>query len=337
MQATILSEKVRFLSMPDVYGPGVRAVEARETSMSWVFLTPERVYKLKKPLKRPFLDFSTIARRRFYCREEFRLNRRLAADTYLGILPLRRDREGRYALGDQGTVVDWLVEMARLRDSDMLDHRIAAGDVAPREIEALADRLAEFYRSLPPSPASCERYLNRLSKERETNRSILLRPEFELGESTTDIIDAADRALARSVPEIAMRIASGWFLEGHGDLRPEHVWLGQPLQIIDCLEFSSAMRIVDPYDEVNYLGLECDVLGAGTLAGRLLDRLTFRLGHPPSGALLAAYGAYRALLRARLSISHLLDQPVRKPEKWRPLTLRYLEQARRELAGDHPL
>ena len=99
---TILSEKVRFLSDPRSYGAGTTSVEARETHMSWVFLTDDRAYKLKKPLRRRFLDFSTIGKRRFFCEEEVRLNRRLTAGVYLGVVPLCRSNSGAFALGYWG-------------------------------------------------------------------------------------------------------------------------------------------------------------------------------------------------------------------------------------------
>lgn len=328
---TTLQDKVRFLSAPDSYGPEVRSVQPRETHMSWVFLTPDRVYKLKKPLKRPLLDFSTIRRRRFFCQEELRLNRRLAADTYLRVLPLRRGGDGCYAFGDHGRIVDWLVEMRRLRDHDMLDRRIEAGSVDPSEIASLADLLAAFYNSQPACRVEGQLFLKHLSNEQAINRAILLQPEFDLGPSTKDIAAATDRALARAMPEIEARVGFGRIVEGHGDLRPEHVWLGDPLQIIDCLEFNRSMRMLDPYDEVNYLGMECEILGAAWIREHLMAGVTRHCGHPPSDNLLAAYGAFRALLRARISIVHLLEKPIRKPEKWRPLTLRYLNQARREL------
>lgn len=331
MNVTILQDKVRFLSVPESYGPGFCTVQPRETHMSWVFLTPDRVYKLKKPLKRPFLDFSTIGKRRFFCQEELRLNRRLAANTYLRVLPLRRGSDGCYTLGDHGRIVDWLVEMTRLRDHDMLDRRIETGCVDLSEMASLADRLARFYSSQPACRADGQLYLKHLSDEQSINRAILLQPDFDLGPFAREIVATIDRALADAMPEIEARVGFGRIVEGHGDLRPEHVWLGNPLQIIDCLEFNRAMRILDPYDEVNYLGIECELFGAAWIREHLIASLTRHCGHPPSNALLAVYGAFRALLRARLSIVHLLEKPVRKPEKWRPLTLRYLDQARREL------
>lgn len=122
-----LAEKVRFLSDPAGYDDEPRRVEARETHMSWVFLTDTRVYKLKKPVRLSFLDFGTIARRRFFCEEELRLNRRLAARTYRQVVPLRRDKSGRLSLSGAGTTVDWLVEMERLPAADMLDECIRSG------------------------------------------------------------------------------------------------------------------------------------------------------------------------------------------------------------------
>ncbi len=328
----ILAGKVRFLSTANAYGLASGTVEARETRMSWVFLTAALVYKLKKPQLLPFLDFSTIRKRHFYCNEELRLNRRLAAETYLRVLPLRRGADGRYTLGGQGRVSDWLVEMKRLRQDDMLDRRIAQGRVAASETAALAHRLAAFHRSLPPLTVDGHLYPAHLAETQRINRTILLGSEFGLGDLAGDLVAQTDAALSGALPEIEARVRSGLIVEGHGDLRPEHVWLGEPLQIIDCLEFSRPMRMLDPYDEVNYLGMECDILGAGWIREQLLEALSSVFGRPPSAGLLAAYGAFRALLRARLSIAHLLETPIRKPEKWRPLALRYLEQARRELS-----
>lgn len=330
--ASDLADKVSCLASAAAYGLAADAVETRETHMSWVFLTPDRVYKLKKPLRRPFLDFSTLRRRHFFCAEEIRLNRRLAAETYLGVRPLRRDR-GSYHLGGKGRVADWLVEMKRLGAGDMMDRRLADGHVGAGEIAALAGRLCDFYRSLPPQRADGRFYLSHLTGQQRINGAMLR--AARLGPAD-ELVAATDAALADMLPEIEARIAAGHIVEGHGDLRPEHVWLGQPLQIIDCLEFSRPMRILDPYDEVNYLGMECELLGAGWIRQQLGHVLSLRLGHPPSPRLLAVYGAFRALMRARLSIAHLLERPVRKPEKWRPLALRYLEQARCELARSRP-
>ena len=327
---TTLAEKVRFLSDPAAYGGATRHVEARETHMSWVFLTDDSVYKLKKPVRYPFLDFGTLAKRRFFCEEELRLNRRLARATYRAVVPLCRDRQGGLVLSGGGRVADWLVEMERLPQEDMLDARIARDAVSKNDIAGIGHLLAGFYAGLAPEFTDGGAYPRRLAEEQAVNRAILERPELGLSELAASTLDRVEHALAVLAPDIEARIARGRIIEAHGDLRPEHVCLVDPPQIIDCLEFNRSMRIVDPCDEVNYLGLECELLGTPWIRPLLLGIIEERLGDPPGTALMALYGAFRMLLRARLCIAHLLEHPVRHPEKWRPLAKRYLEAAERE-------
>ncbi len=301
--------------------------------MSWVFLTGDRVYKLKKPVRYPYLDFGTLERRRFFCEEEVRLNRRLAPLVYRGVVPLRRIG-GTFSLGGaQGRVVDWLVEMERLPQRDMLDERIRSGRVAQHDIEAVAARLSSFYRACVSVGAEGRAYLDHLTEEQAINREILLSAGLGTSDAAAAPVAAVDALLAEARPLIEARIAQGAIVEGHGDLRPEHVSLVRPPQIIDCLEFDRTMRIIDPYDEVNYLGLECDMLGAGWIRQVLNEAIDRSLHSRPPAGLLVLYAAFRCLLRARLSIAHRLEKPARHPGKWLPLALRYLKQAQRELVS----
>jgi len=328
-----LVRKVEFLRDPRAYRGRTRQVDAIETHMSWLFLTDTRAFKLKKPVTYPFLDFSTLARRKFFCEEELRLNRRLAAATYRRIVPLRCSRSGHLSLHADirhGRVVDWLVEMRRLPAAAMLDVTIGEGRLSLADVEALAARLAAFYARCDPVIADGELYLRNLAREQRINRAILLRPEFGLTADAGPALDAVDRALAELTPAIVHRVDRGYVVEGHGDLRPEHVCLAPPMQVIDALEFNRAMRIVDPYDEVGYLGLECDMLGADWVSPVLIGLLSSRLGHPPGLRLTAFYRAFRALLRARLCMAHLLDAKVSRAARWRPLARRYIAAALRE-------
>jgi uncharacterized protein len=317
------AEVVAFLGSPAAHGGA--PVDVRETSMSWVFLTPERAYKLKKPIRRPPLDFSTLARRHRSCAEEVRLNARLAPETYLGLVPIRFGRHG-LALGGPGRVVDWLVEMVRLADDAMLSSRIVAGDAREADALAVADRLAAFYAGLPREPEAGPTYLDRLRRELALDARVLLRPDFGLPEAAS-CLRSAVASLDRLAPLVLERARAGLVVEGHGDLRPEHVNLSPPIQIIDCLEFDRALRLLDAYEEVGYLGLECAQLGADWIGPIMLGRLAERLGAPPPPALQACYTLLRALNRARLCLAHLLETPVRTPERWHPLARAYLAAA----------
>ncbi len=327
-----LAQKVRFLSNPGSYPRPTTSIEARETHMSWVFLADDCVYKLKKPVCYPFLDFSTLARRRFFCEEELRLNRRLAGETYHAVVPLYRDRTGHLSLSERGRIVDWLIEMKRLSQADMLDARLSQGRVTKADVRRMGDLMVGFYAACTPEIADGGFYLRHLAEEQAINRTVLVRPELGVVDAARPVLDAVDRALETLTPKIKRRIADGRIVEGHGDLRPEHVHLGHPVQVIDCLEFSRPMRIVDPYDEVNYLGLECAMLGATWVRTVLLDMLDAKLDARPDGDILALYGGFRALLRARLCMAHLQEAVVRVPQKWKPLALGYIELAKDEFS-----
>ncbi|WP_366657143.1 hypothetical protein [Fodinicurvata sp. EGI_FJ10296] len=343
------AEKVSFLGSPTAYPTPTRRVETLETTMSWVFLTDDRAFKLKKPVQHRHLDFSTLEKRRFFCEEEVRLNRRLAAETYVRTLPLRRLCSGGLTLGEEsvegtGRVVDWLVEMKRLPQSDMLDARIRQGRLQVSDVRCIATRLSDFYirARRPENRVDGTSYLRFLAAEQGLNRSILMRRALGLANIAAGPLAAVDRLFDACQKEIGDRMATHMIVEGHGDLRPEHICLTDPPQIIDCLEFNRAMRIIDPCDEITYLGMECDMLGASGVRGTLermmaaaepsaSDRSGAGPFSDPSPALLALYGGFRALLRARLCIVHLLSKPVRHAERWRPLAIAYIRQAEREI------
>jgi aminoglycoside phosphotransferase family enzyme len=322
------AEVVAFLGSPQAYGHRPAAVEVRETHMSWIFLTGSLVYKLKKPVRRPFLDLTTSDKRRYNCEEELRLNRRLAGDIYLRVLPLRVDQRGKPTLGAGGEIVDWLVEMKQLPAGDMLDERIRRGRVVDTDIVAVADRLAAFYQAEPPQIADGIAYIQHIRTESRINRGFLLQPRFGLdGAETVAVLDRLDALMQRWSAAIHERIVQGQIVEGHGDLRPEHVCLMHPPRIIDCLEFDRHMRLLDPYDEVGYLGLECAFMGAGWIRPLLLARLEETIGHKPDPRLLATYAAFRATMRARICLAHLIDPNPMEPGRWPDEARRYMALA----------
>jgi aminoglycoside phosphotransferase family enzyme len=324
-----LDAKLAFLSRPDSYRPVPAEVGRRETHMSWVFLAGERVYKLKKPVRFPYLDFSTIGRRERACRAELRLNRRLAPDVYLDVVPLVERGRG-LALGGDGRPVDWLVCMQRLDERLMLDHLIGAGQLRTRQVERLVSVLARFYRSATPTFLPPAVHLADLRASLAYNRRILLDRRFDLPAGLVRRIDRAQRRFLDCCGGlIAARLRHRRIVDGHGDLRPEHIWLDDEVRIIDCLEFNPRLRVVDPFDEIAYLGLECERLGAAWVGDTLRRRMKSLLRDGPAEALFAFYHCYRATLRARLAIAHLLEAHPRTPEKWPRLAAEYLALAER--------
>ncbi len=333
--AVTLDEKVRFLASAAAWRQAWRP-DIIETHMSWVFLGENSVLKLKKPVRTEFLDFSTLAARQFNCREEVRLNLRLAPGVYLGVLPLLQTPDGALAVGYGaavvGTVIDWLVQMRRIPRARMLDVAVPAGSVRIDDIDRLAVRLAQFFRSAERVQLGGPAYVERFVASQSVNKRVLLQPTLREA-ATVAALDEFDRMLNRHAEMLGARAAAGRLCEGHGDLRPEHIGLDGTPVVIDCLEFNRTLREVDPFDELAFLDLECRVLGADWIGPRLIAHCASALHDAPPPQVMALYTAHRALVRARLALAHLLDVPPRTPDRWKPQARRYVEAARAALAS----
>jgi uncharacterized protein len=327
-----LADKVEFLSRPNAYPYALKELIRRETHMSWVFLVGDKVYKLKKSVKFSYLDFSTLQRREAACRAEFSLNRRLAPDIYIAVVPLVVSPRG-LSLGGPGLIVDWLVAMRRLDDRWVLEQVLREGRLETAQLDRLVTTLVRFYRRARPAFVSPGFHLAEWQKNLTVNRRVLLDVRFDL---PAGLVRRIDRIQRRFVADcwnlLASRVRRRRIVDGHGDLRPEHVWLDHEVKIIDCLEFNTRLRTVDPLDEVAFLALECERLGAAW-AGQYVRKGVERGLHEDLPAeLFIFYRSYRATLRARLAIAHLYEPRPRTPEKWPRLARTYLNIAARDAA-----
>jgi aminoglycoside phosphotransferase family enzyme len=330
--AVALARKVNFLSRSDSYVPTPDRVVARETHMSWVFMAGERVYKLKKPVRFPYLDFSTLDRRAVACSAEFSLNRRLAPGVYLGLAPLTATPTG-YAIGGGGTIIDWLVVMRRLDESQTLEVALSHGKVSQPQVRRLANILSEFYSHAPRVAITQQSYAATIKKGIFADRRGLLDAAFDLPPATIERIAYIQcRFLRQRADVLAERVHRRFIVDGHGDLRPEHIWLSPPFPIIDCLEFDARLRASDALDEIAFLHLECERLGGRWVGDALRRYLATRLRDNASSGLFLFYRIGRAMLRGRLSIAHLADPHPRTPEKWPQLTRTYLSLASSDAA-----
>ncbi len=317
-------------------------VEVIETHFAWVFLTPALAYKLKKPVRHRAMDYRTLARRERGCRNEVRLNRRLAESTYLGVVPVMRTRDGRLGLGRGVRIVDWVVKMRRLAAARMLDRALASDAVTRRDVAAVTRLLAVFFRHARRAPMSPRAYIARLrARTHENSRDLHAR---DLGMSRRRV-DAVIRAQLRFIARGARLLASrgSHLVDGHGDLRPEHIFLGSRSDrpcVIDCLEFDRDLRRLDPAEELAFLGLECARVGGGGFAGDVTRNVQWATADVVAGALMHFYMSQRAVIRARTAVWHRRDpQFAGQSRFWRAAghsyladALRYIRLALRELA-----
>jgi uncharacterized protein len=292
----------RWLSRTDTYPHRPQKVEQIETHISQVFLAGSYAYKLKKPVQYDFLDFSTVQAREHACREEVRLNRRLAADTYLAVLPIIRRDEGDYRWEGPGQVVDWLVEMRRLPTDLTLDSIHRRGKLRPEHINRVISTLVHFYRSLAPLPVTPEEYRDRYLAHVQGNLRELLAVEHHLPKGIVERVHGFQLQLLRLGPALfEERVRAGRIIDGHGDLRPEHICLSDPIAIFDCIEFSPDFRRIDVADELAFLAAECDFLGADWVGPQVLQAYQDQSGDQVLPMLVDFYKSYRACVRAKVA------------------------------------
>src|SRR5579883_391081 len=322
-----LAGKVAFLSEPKTYGSPAGGVVRRETHMSWVFLAGERVYKLKKPVRFAYLDFSTLARREAACRAEVKLNRRLAPDVYLEAVPLVWSPRG-FSIGGAGEAADWLVVMRRLGEDGTLEQKLLDGRARSEDLERLFCTLSRFYRHAGRVHIAPAQHIADWRRNLRENNRVLSGASLPIPPGLARRIQSVQR---RFIEErsglLAARARENCIVDGHGDLRPEHIWLDHMIRIIDCLEFNAKLRAIDPLDEIAFLTVESDRLGAHWAGSYLQRRILAKWGDHNGRELFCFYRCYRASLRARLAIAHLAEPNPRTPEKWLPLAKHYLQIA----------
>jgi aminoglycoside phosphotransferase family enzyme len=295
--------------------------------MSWVFLTDAHAYKLKKPIRTALLDHTTIEARRLACDTELQLNRRLAPDVYLAVVPLTASGSEMRVAGE-GTRIDWLVKMRRLPHQRMLDVCIARHTVQRADIDRLAAMFVNFYRHAECVAWDGPTYRNRIATDIESKGASLEQPHYRLPH--TDIravVIRQERWLARHGDLLEARAPA--VVDAHGDLRPEHICLEPQPVVIDCLEFNRDLRLLDPYSELSFLALECRRLGAAWIGAQLLAGYAERTGDRAPARLIRFYQSYHALVRAAVAIWHLDngDVPQQRTDHWRERSARYLRIA----------
>ena len=300
------------------HGDSVRLVE---THLSWVLLTPTDAYKLKKPIRLPFVDFRSLASRQFYCAEEVRLNRRLAPELYLGVAEVR-GTDGDPHFGGEGAVLDAAVHMRRFDDGALWSERAAAGLVQPGDVDRLAQRLAEFHRDAEVAPAASE--FASAAMQEATSRLLVEQLDSELaaggelvveGSFPTSVGGVASRAasaagwpalrealLTRSAalaPQFESRRRAGRVRECHGDLHLANVIQrdGEPTAF-DAVEFDPALRWIDVLEDIAFTAMDLMAHGAEGLAYRFIDAYLTASGEHDGLPVLRFYLARRALVRA---------------------------------------
>lgn len=336
--AAEIGAKVAFLARADSYPDATDAVDVIETHFAWVFLCRRFAYKLKKPIRAHGFDLTSLAARRANCELEVSLNRRLAESVYVGVVPLVRSGTG-FRLEARGEPAEWLVKMRRLPERRALDRAAASGAVRDADLIDVVDKLAEFYAGSARAPWTGAQYREHLSSTIERCARDLTAPDLETDADQLHRLRAAQlRFVLEHETLLDSRVAARRVVDAHGDLRPEHVFLGDPPEIIDCLEFSAELRLLDTAEEIAFLELECERLGFALIGARIMEIYRAACADQVPPELLAFYRSVRALVRALLAAWRLRDPlPDGDAQHWRRRVAWYLDAAQAALVDSAAL
>ncbi len=318
-----LARLIDALSDPSAYPQRPDGVEVHQTHISVVFLAGELAYKIKKPVTMGFVDYSTIERRHHFCEEEVRLNRRLAPEVYLGVVPVTEE-SGSIRMEGTGEVVEWAVKMRRLPDSSTLRAHLAGGGLGAEALTEWARRLARFHASAESGTrVAAHGALEAIDRNARDNleesapqiATTVSRATFDrLGERT-------ETALARLGHLIEHRARRGVPRDTHGDLRLDHVyWFPDRAPpgdwiAVDCIEFDDRFRHADPIADIAFLAMELSLEGRADLAATFVEDYLRASDDEEGRALLPFYRSYRAAVRGKVEGLKLAEPEISETDR----------------------
>ncbi len=279
--------------------------ELIETHISWVFMGAAEVFKVKRPVDLGFLDFTTLEKRRKACDAEMLLNRRLAPEVYIDVVPITVDASGIHAIAGKGAVVEWAVHMRRLATERRADELLQAGLLEPRHIDELAAHVARFHEG-----ARCDAETSRHGDVATIRRNV--QENFE--QTRGPIGDYLSAEQAREIEAWQLdtlgnegcfiaRMDEGRVRDGHGDLRLEHVYFetDESITIIDCIEFNDRFRYADVCADIAFLSMDLAWHGRVDLAERFLARYARESNDYDLYSVVNFYESYRAFVRGKVA------------------------------------
>jgi aminoglycoside phosphotransferase family enzyme/predicted kinase len=321
----------RAMSEPEFYPHDATGLERRDTHISTVFLAGPWAYKLKKPVKFDFLDFLSLDDRRFFCEREVLLNQRLSRGIYHDVVGIYQDDQGGFSLMPGGMVVEYAVKMTRLPDNKSLSALIRRVEICVDHITTLGRMLAAFYEKAEHGSHQDEFGKRELiSLNMEENFAGI---EPFVGKGLFDgerweFIRQVCRSFLKDHGDLFdRRIAAGRIRDGHGDLRCEHVYYHDGIQVIDCIEFNERFRYGDAALDLSFLVMDLDHLGCPDLGRELVSSYAISAADVEIYQLLDFYAAYRALVRLKVSCFSIGQNRLKENAFMEREIRRYLNQA----------
>lgn len=320
----IRSQLSTALCRPECYPHAAESIELLETHISWVFLTGPYAYKVKKPVKLAFLDFSTLVARKYYCEEELRLNRRFAPDLYVDVVEIRGSVDAP-RIGGVGPIVDYAVRMRQFPQDALAQHVLARGELTPALLVELAHRIAGFHESgkHAVSPAAYGTPVFVFSSAAQNFEQIAaLAPDPESCAKLEALRHWMEREYLLRYGDFQTRWLCGGIRECHGDLHLGNIALvNGSLTPFDCIEFNAELRWIDVISEVSFFVMDLFERGSTEYAWLFLNRYLEASGDYSGLAVLRFYLVYRALVRAMVHLMRARQSGERIDQETRLLAV----------------
>lgn len=322
---------VQALLTPTAYPHHAEKIALVQTQMSFVFLTGDYAYKVKKPVDLGYLDYTTLEKRRHFCHQEVMLNRRLCPEVYLDVVPITEE-EGKISIEEKGKVIEYAVKMRQLPEHRMMDNLIRNGQLSKEMVEQVAQRVAEFHQKAETNEriASYGDLTNLMTNTEENFAQTEKYIGISISKEKCDAIKSYTRGFIDERASLfRQRAKKGKIKDCHGDLHAAHVCFTNPICIFDCIEFNDRFRYSDVANEIAFLAMDLDYHERSDLSRHFVEAYVETCGDREILKLLDFYKCYRAYVRGKVESFKLDDPLISEEEKPRVLAVarRYFQLA----------
>ena len=305
------------LQNPELFGQNVSSVKILQTHISFVVLTGSFAYKIKKAIDFGFLDFSTLEKRKFFCEEEIKLNKRLCPKIYLSVVPIT-EHNGKIQLNGKGKIVEYALKMKEFPQENIMTNQLNKGNVTAKTIEEICDILVNFYKSNKgeseiESYGKAESVKKNIDENFEQTKSVI---NTTIPRATFDFIkDAANQFFEKNSSIFEKRIKEGHICDCHGDLHSGNIVILDNICIFDCIEFNKRFRYCDVASDISFLAMDLDYLNYPELSSYLIQNYIQKSSDKSILQVLNFYKSYRAYVRGKVNGFKLSDPNIKDTEK----------------------
>ena len=312
---------VEALLKPEAYPHNPQKIELVQTQMSFLFLTGDYVYKVKKPVDLGYLDYTTLEKRQFFCHQELELNRRLCPDVYLEVVPVVRS-EGQIHIGGEGETIEYAVKMKQLPRERMMDGLLLLGQVTEEMVVNVAEKVAAFHdKARTGSDISIYGKLEAIMTNTEENFTQTEKYiDVSIPSSRYQHIKAyTDKFVKSNKSLFERRVKNGRIKDCHGDLHAAHICFSNGIHIYDCIEFNDRFRYGDVASEIAFLAMDLDRYQRADLSQAFVNAYVRLSRDKEILQLLNFYKCYRAYVRGKVESFKFDDPYISEEEKTRVL------------------